>query len=345
LKGINWDNVGLGTKPDGELARELGVHRETVKDARVRRSIPIFKVTRVKLKWESVVLGSKPDGEIAKELGTSLTVVSNKRNELGIPNFRKPPKHIDWDITQLGTKPDTVLARELGISRKRVENARKSLGISAFIGLILLQEDLPCRSIYEAMYDAYLHWKHIPHEHEARIDGLPYIADFKLADEYVEIAGMLHYPRYQEKFLLKKKAYQEANIPVTWLVIEDVERLYSTCPIPLKFRVQRTCLDCGKQTHDLVKGVCRTCYMIQWHKQEIYQSICEICGKIFSYHDNDRPKYCSRPCYWKSLEFDWPSWEWIDEQLQHMSIRQLAIQMRVKYTALYMRIRRRKQGQ
>lgn len=292
--------------------------------------------------WDNAGLGTKPDYVLTEELGVHFNRVGKERRKRGIPIFNDP-NAIDWSGIPLGTKPDTALAKDLGVTRERIKYARKRLGVPPFVGIILLQEGQPCRSIYEAMYDAYLHWKQIPHEHEVKMDGLPYIADFKTEDRYIEIAGMLHYPRYREKHVLKRRAYEEAGIAVTWLTIEDVEHLYSECPIPLKFRVQRECLDCGKQTHDLVKGVCRTCYIHRWHRQEVYTSTCATCGKSFFYHDNGDPKYCSRSCYWKSLEFDWPSWEWIDEQLRHMSIRQLAIQMKVKYTALYMRIRRRKE--
>ncbi|GHO61507.1 hypothetical protein KSC_003990 [Ktedonobacter sp. SOSP1-52] len=296
-KVADWHKVGLGTKPDTDLARELGVHRETVSAMRRRLGIPAFGTKTENIDWETVGLGEKPDYVLTQELGVHFNRVGKERRKRNIPIYINP-NTIDWNNVPLGTKPDSVIAHDLQIPRERVKYHRNLRNIPAFVGVILLQEGYPCRSIYEAMYDACLHWKQIAHEHEARIEGLPYIADFKIDSRFVEIPGMLHFPKYREKYNLKRKALEENGIPVTWLQIEDIKRLYADCPVPLRFREQRECLDCGKQTHNLVKGVCRTCYMQQWHQQSLYTTICGSCGKEFSYHDNDAPKYCSKKCYW-----------------------------------------------
>lgn len=290
-----------------------------------------------KIDWDTVGLGMRPDQEIVRELGIHFNRVGKERRKRNIPMYGS----IDWSEVSLGQKPDTAIAKELGMTRERVKEARKKLGISAFTGLILLQENIPCRSIYEAMYDAYLHWKEILHKHEVKIQETRYIADIQLDDRYVEIAGMLQFKKYREKYEKKRAELKEKQIPVEWLTIEDVEKLYENCPIEVKFRVLRKCIECGKEEKRILKGYCSSCYMKVWHSQDVYTSVCEKCGKSFTHHDDDHPKFCSRKCYWKSLEFDWPAWEWIDEQREHMSIRQLAIKMNVKYTALYMRIRRR----
>jgi hypothetical protein len=240
----------------------------------------------------------------------------------------------------LGTKPDSVIARELGIDRRTLTTIRNKLGIASFGGIILLQEDIPCRSIYEAMYDAYLHWKNIPHKHEVKIPNLPYIADFQLENHFVEIAGMTHFKKYERKLELKREIYTKNNIPVVWLSCEDVEALFRDCTIPLKFRENRACEVCGQVTYRIIKNLCKDCYMDLWRIQQSELVTCEYCGTQFNRIDNR--KFCSHSCYSKSLELDWPSWEWIDEQLKSTSIRQLAIQLGVKPPSMYMRLRRRK---
>src|SRR6266705_632484 len=277
------------------------------------------------INWNTVGLGTKPDYVLTKELEVHFNRVGKERRKRKIPIFHEPDA-IDWNAVPLGAKPDTVLARELHVTREIVRYYRQKSNIPAFIGLVLTQEGNPCRSIYEAMYDAYLHWQQIPHEHEIRINNLPCIADCNVENRFVEIVGMAEFSKYAKRHARKKILLEENGINVIWVTAGEVEAFYSNCPIPLSFRVQRECLDCGKQTHNLVKGVCRRCYIHRWHRQDVYRSICATCGKEFSYHDNDAPKYCSRKCYWKSMEFNWPSLEWITEQLQSVSYAQLARQ-------------------
>ena len=86
-------------------------------------------------------------------------------------------KGVDWLNVGLGTKPDSVFAKEYNLSRRDVCSVRNKLGIKPFIGIILSQEDESLRSILEAKYDAYLHWKGIAHKHDVRLDNCNYIAD------------------------------------------------------------------------------------------------------------------------------------------------------------------------
>jgi hypothetical protein len=248
---------------------------------------------------------------------------------------------VEWDTIGLGSVPDSVIARKLGCSRRFVASQRKKKNIPPFVGIILTQEGTPCRSIYEAMYDAYLHWHQIAHDHEVRVADLPYIADFKMDGKYIEIVGMIQFGKYARKLELKKAAYKVRSLPVTWLSAKDVEKLYADCPVEIGFRSQRICERCGKETHDLVKNVCRVCYMDVWREEKGQTQVCKECGCEFSTADNR--KYCSHSCYAASMEIDWPSWEWLAEQMQTTSIRQIARRIGVKETSLYMRISRRKQ--
>jgi hypothetical protein len=211
--------------------------------------------------------------------------------------------------------------------------------IPPFVGLVLTQEGLPCRSIYEAMYDAWLHDQDLPHEHEVRVPGMRFVADFRVEDEFVEVAGMIAFGRYRAKYERKRRAYEEAAIKVRWLSCLEVERLYADCGTAVRFRSERRCLACGKATHDLVKAVCRPCYMKLWHVNEGQPRICRHCGLEFRGHGR---VFCSLSCYWASLELDWPSWEELDRRLGAKPIRQVAIDLGVRPSTLYMRIRRRR---
>ena len=192
------------------------------------------------------------------------------------------------------------------------------------------------------MYDAWLHGHSIEHLHEVRVEGLPYKADFRVGDQFIEIVGMLHFAKYAQKYALKRQAYERAGIKVTWLTSDDVERLYQGCEVAIKIRPERVCLDCGTKTHDLVRGVCRNCYMRRWHRSGEKTLNCLQCGKPFTRNESASQKYCSHVCYSQSLELEWPSWDWIDDQIKTKSIRQVAFAIGVNPNALYMRLRRRK---
>ena len=296
------------------------------------------------INWDEMPLGRFPDAVLARELGVSSQVVHKARTRRLISRFETPERlrrlTIDWDLVDLGERPDSAIARELGVSKRSVCTERRSRGIPAFVGLLLLQEGEPCRSIYEAMYDAWLHREQIAHEHEVPITGLPYVADFRVAGEYVEIAGMLGFPRYAEKYESKRAAYARASISVRWLYPADVEALFADCALRLNFRTIRCCADCGVHTHDLVKTVCRICYMRRWRFVAGEDKSCAECGCEFNHREQRR--FCSHACYSKSLELAWPDWQELDRRLAEKSIRQVAFDLGVRPSTLYMRLRRRR---
>jgi len=250
---------------------------------------------------------------------------------------------VDWSSLPLGEEPDSVIAERVGYSRSYVGLRRRKLGIPAFVGLVLTQEGVPTRSVYEAKYDAYLHWKGIGHIHEPSVPGVPYIADFEIDGQYIEILGMSGFKRYDTKSDRKRQVYADAEVPVTWLTREDVDAVYKGCPVRLKFR-SRYCDTCSKKTHDLVNGMCRSCNRKQWGQDNGTGATCEQCGDQF-FRSAGAPdaRFCSHPCYSKSLELEWLSWEEIDARLQHTSARQLAFELGIKPSALYMRLRRRQE--
>lgn len=91
---INWDGVGLGTKPDGTLAMELNVAPSTVARQRKKRGIPPFgRKGFTRVNWDQVGLGVRPDTHIAEELGVSVAAVCIARNKRGIPPAPKETRN------------------------------------------------------------------------------------------------------------------------------------------------------------------------------------------------------------------------------------------------------------
>lgn len=190
------------------------------------------------------------------------------------------------------------------------------------------------------MYDVYLHENKIEHSHEVPVEGLPYIADFRLSDRFVEVAGMMHYRKYHQKFDRKMGDYARAGVSVQYLFEHDVRRLYATCSSSFT-TAERICVDCGKKTIDIVNLKCRPCNRRQWGRDNSIKAICSQCEQVFDRKAGTEALYCSRKCYWRSMESNWPAWEWIDERLKMQSVRSLALELGVKPNSFYMRLRRR----
>ncbi len=207
---------------------------------------------------------------------------------------------------------------------------------------LVTQEGLPCRSLLEAKIDAVFHWKGTAHEHEVNVPGLPYRADFKMADgSYVEVAGMMNFQRYHQKLDKKMGDYQKHGITVRYLFDSDVHRMWEGCPLPI-IAVERKCLDCGLVTIDLSSGRCRPCSRRKWGIDNATEEICTQCQKTWLRKGgSENAKFCSRRCYWKSLEHPWPSWEELDKELTTKSVAQVARDLGVKANALHQRLYRR----
>lgn len=244
----------------------------------------------------------------------------------------------NWDSVGLGKEPDSAIAARLGVPRRTVCKERNRRNIPKFGGLYLLQEGDPCRSIYEVMYDAYLHSQDIDHEHEVPIGSM--IADFKVGNEYREIAGMLGFAKYAQRHQKKVQQYVQLGVSVVWLKIEDIERLYKDCGTTIKFCSERKCRDCNKQTIDLVKAVCRNCYMKRWHTGEP-NATCPTCKNKFYAEDSD--KFCSHECYSKSLcSTEWPILADLEKMLLSTSRRDIAARLGVSRGALDQHLHRKR---
>lgn len=85
---IDWDVVGLGQKPDPDLAAELGCSISRVRHQREKRGIPIMLRVRPQVDWDTVGLGRRPDDVIASEFGVLVSYVGRQRRRRGIAPYR-----------------------------------------------------------------------------------------------------------------------------------------------------------------------------------------------------------------------------------------------------------------
>jgi hypothetical protein len=89
---------------------------------------------------------------------------------------------------------------------------------------------------------------------------------------------------------------------------------------------------------DLVKKVCRTCYMLIWHDDQEVSRTCQYCGKPFL---GDGPqKFCNHSCYAKSLEMKLPPMETIIRELETTSCSELGRKYGVLPGTIHMRVHR-----
>jgi hypothetical protein len=241
----------------------------------------------------------------------------------------------------LGEKPDSIIADMSRSSRRIICAVRNRLHIAPPSFLYLTKEGLSCRSQFEAKYDAYLHYSNIPHEHEVRVPGLPYIADFRIDGVYIEIAGMYGYKKYETKMRKKISDYIDKGIDYKILTDKDVDSLIVDLPVTIEIR-KRYCSVCELLTKDLVNGMCRPCSRKLWGKNNGYMSHCHRCnGKYIKNAGSPGQKYCSRSCYWKSLRsVNWPTLQEIDDMRRSRSIIKIAKDLGVEANTLYMHIYR-----
>ena len=130
----------LGTMPDKQAAKVVGVTNSAAFSKRVSLGIPPFGKSReaTQHRWTAsqlTQLGKIFDAVLAKELGVSDSVVTAKRHSLGISSTGgtgKPRR--PWtksELAMLGKKPDTVVAALTKRGRRHVRTKREELGIPA----------------------------------------------------------------------------------------------------------------------------------------------------------------------------------------------------------------------
>jgi len=135
--GINWSRVPLGTRPDYEIARGLGVVASSVGQARRARGISAFPRGLVeRLGAASALIGTAPDRVVAARLGVSVSNVVDARRRAGLSRAEHSAAQpsVDWDRLGplLGTLPDLDLARREGVSVAIVHRERNQRGIPRY---------------------------------------------------------------------------------------------------------------------------------------------------------------------------------------------------------------------
>lgn len=132
---FNWTEQAialLGTKPDKQVAQELGLATTTV--ALKRRSLGIegLKSRRPPIKIPANLkrqLGKSSDAEIASKLGVSTSAVSRYRRRLGIDPFMEHNQLPAEADKLLGKISDRQIGQRFGVSTNWVRERRIKLGI------------------------------------------------------------------------------------------------------------------------------------------------------------------------------------------------------------------------
>jgi len=267
-----WLNVGLGTRPDKEIAAELGFSANRVTGRRIALEIPSFYRQKgigrkaYLIDWRTVLLGSKPDQEIAHELGVSSSCVGRNRLRLGIPSYRRTTFCTDWSRIPLGQVPDWMIAEQLGKSVDAINAARSSRGIEPFAAICKTTEGETC-NYPEGRIDLFWHENNVPHLFQVRFGR--YVADWLLYDNVVvEYSGWERHPRFGPRYkgrLAKKIHFYWSKGLTVMVVTPRTLKYFSPHGMPNWMRV---CCQCGRKTGKLEHKYCRACY-----KREYMQSL------------------------------------------------------------------------
>ncbi|NVL49860.1 hypothetical protein F2S72_08920 [Pseudomonas syringae pv. actinidiae] len=132
---FNWTEQAislLGTKPDKQVAQELGLATTTV--ALKRRSLGIggLKSRRPPIKLPANLrrqLGKSSDAFIASKMGVSTSAVSRYRRRLGIEPFMEHNQLSPEADELLGKVSDRQIGQQFGVSTNWVRERRIKLGI------------------------------------------------------------------------------------------------------------------------------------------------------------------------------------------------------------------------
>jgi len=131
-KIVDWSEQPLGKKPDGEIAKTLGVSTNTVRCQRTSLGILPY---RRGVDWDSVahLLGTKTDKALGADFGVRFNAVAYQRTKRGIPSALSQ-KLAFWESKKelLGTMPDSSLGRKLGFPGYAVKQQRDRLGIAPY---------------------------------------------------------------------------------------------------------------------------------------------------------------------------------------------------------------------
>lgn len=133
----------VGSAPDVEVARQLGVSRMMIGRKRKELGLPPYPVKacghdrQTPFEWTEealAILGTEPDMEVALKLGVSRQAVFRQRKRLGIDAPRSKHRNYklpDEAVHLLGKVRDVEIAKQFNVPPDVVYSARKVLNIGA----------------------------------------------------------------------------------------------------------------------------------------------------------------------------------------------------------------------
>ena len=158
---FNWTKEALGllgTKPDSEIAKLLGLSSNTVSHKRRSQGIVGRKPKRDPIVMpEHLIhhLGKWTDAKIAKEIGVSANAVSKYRRRRQIKATIEHNALSPKAIPMLGTMQDAELARMFNVTNTTIHTHRLKLGRPLFISSGMALPD-PVRPLLGTMPDGRL---------------------------------------------------------------------------------------------------------------------------------------------------------------------------------------------
>lgn len=124
----------LGSMPDSQLAKQLGIRSWQVSWRRRFLNIPAFRFVSERYAWTAqwqALLGTMPDSKLAKRMGVRKHVVLTERMRLKIKPYEVHTT-TEWDeawTPLLGNQSDRALSEQLGIPMNVVTRQRWAKGI------------------------------------------------------------------------------------------------------------------------------------------------------------------------------------------------------------------------
>jgi hypothetical protein len=126
----------LGTMPDRDVAKHLGLSAHSVQLKRRLLGIRSYRPALPRIDWTPpllALLGKLPDAEVAKRFGMSSDSIKHKRDELRIPPYVEQPKPLarSAKLAALLKLPNRDVLRQAGISESTLRKLRRQYGIKA----------------------------------------------------------------------------------------------------------------------------------------------------------------------------------------------------------------------
>ena len=153
---VDFEALPLGQAPDGVIALNYRLHRDTVRDARRERGIDPYHAASAEMPSVSQqrvqrersrrgiapcqpkrrqdmsgvvpLLGTMSDRALAQQTGTLVSTINRLRRKHQVPKF------VQWQgrgLEELGTKPDAEIAASQGVAPHKIRYQRHKHGIKS----------------------------------------------------------------------------------------------------------------------------------------------------------------------------------------------------------------------